>query len=331
MRCFLAARARRAAPHSAASWALPFSWGCTGALVFSILTDGGKQTRAVATFLPETDEVLYWTGLRIEQVALSGQRFTADADVFDAIDLPNAGSLATFNAAQARDRIENLPWVSTATISRIFPGSLEVRITERQPAALWLNDDREYLVDDSGRVLSALKKGTKVRLPRLSGEGAPEQAQSLLELIVRFPRIAERFEMAERVGGRRWTLHLKDRVVVHLGADREAVAFAALSSPDELGKLLDTARRRHRFAHAGARHRARRSAARIRNRHTELVEGSHAEPRQDRQSETRRSSACSISGRARSPASSRRSRRRSGRARPGACACWASGTCARAG
>jgi len=214
--------------------------GLSGALVFSILTDGGKQTRAVVTFLPETDEVLYWTGLRIEQVALSGQRFTPDADVFDAIDLPNSGSLVTFNAAQARERIEKLPWVSTATISRIFPGSLDVRITERQPAALWFNDDREYLVDDSGRVLSALKKGTNVRLPRLAGEGAPEQAQSLLELIVRFPRISERFEMAERVGGRRWTLHLKDGVVVHLGADREAVAFAALSSPDELGKLLDT-------------------------------------------------------------------------------------------
>ena len=214
--------------------------GLSGALVFSILTDGGKQTRAVATFLPEADEILYWTGLRIEQVALSGQRFTPDADVFDAIDLPNSGSLVTFDAAQARQRIEKLPWVSTATISRIFPGSLDVRVTERQPAALWLSHDREYLVDDSGRVLSALKKGTNVRLPRLSGSGAPEQAQSLLELIVRFPRISERFEMAERVGGRRWTLHLKDRVVVHLGADREAVAFAALSSPDELGKLLDT-------------------------------------------------------------------------------------------
>ena len=164
--------------------------GLSGALVFSILTDGGKQTRAVATFLPEADEILYWTGLRIEQVALSGQRFTPDADVFDAIDLPNSGSLVTFNAAQARERIEKLPWVSTATISRIFPGSLDVRVTERQPAALWLSDDREYLVDDSGRVLSALKKGTNVRLPRLSGSGAPEQAQSLLELIVRFPRIA---------------------------------------------------------------------------------------------------------------------------------------------
>jgi cell division protein FtsQ len=212
----------------------------SGALVFSILTDGGRQTRAVATFLPETDAVLSWMGLRVEQVALSGQRFTADADVFEAIDIPSTGSLVTFDAAQARARIEKLPWVSTAAISRIFPGSLDVRITERQPSAVWMDNGREYLVDDSGRVLSALKKGTSVKLPRLSGAGAPAQAQALLDLIVRFPRIAERFEMAERVGERRWTLHLKSGVVVHLGADREAVALAALSSPDELGKLVNT-------------------------------------------------------------------------------------------
>jgi len=214
--------------------------GLSGALFFSILTDGGKQTRAVVTFLPAADEILYWTGLRIDQVSLSGQRFTPDADVFEAIDIPNTGSLVTFDAGEARSRIEKLPWVSTAAISRIFPGSLDVRITERLPSALWVNDGREYLVDASGRVLSALKKGTNVRLPRLSGEGAPDEAQALLDLVVRFPLIAERFEMAERVGGRRWTLHMKGGVVVHLGADREAVAFAALSAPDELGKLVDT-------------------------------------------------------------------------------------------
>ncbi|MBC7830896.1 MAG: FtsQ-type POTRA domain-containing protein [Hyphomicrobium sp.] len=220
--------------------ALTLFMGLSGALVFSILTDGGRQTRAVATFLPETDAVLSWMGIRVEQVALSGQRFTSDADVFEAIDIPSTGSLVTFDAAQARERIEKLPWVSTAAISRIFPGALDVRITERQPSALWIDNGREYLVDDSGRVLSALKKGTNVKLPRLSGAGAPAEAQALLDLIVRFPRIAERFEMAERVGERRWTLHLKSGVVVHLGADREAVALAALSSPDELGKLVDT-------------------------------------------------------------------------------------------
>lgn len=212
--------------------------GLSGALAFSLLTNGGKETRAVATLLPALDEVFYWTGLRIEQVALSGQRFTTDSDVFGAVDLPNSGSLVTFDATAARERIEKLPWVKSASISRIYPASLDVRIVERRPSAMWLNGGREHLVDGSGRVLSTLKPGAKVRLPRLSGAGAPEQADSLLELIVRFPKIAERFEMAERVGRRRWTLHLKDGVVVHLGADREAVALAALSSPGELGNYL---------------------------------------------------------------------------------------------
>jgi len=234
-------RRRREPRHTAFGrrFGLALFMGLSGALAFSLLTDGGRQTRAVTSLLPDAEQVLYWTGLRIEQVALTGQRFTADADVFAAIDLPNSGSLATFDIAAAHERIEALPWVATASISRIFPAALDVRITERRPSALWINDGREFLVDSSGRVLSGLKPGTNVRLPRLSGAGAPEQAQALLELVVRYPRIAERFEMAERVGGRRWTLHLKNGLTVHLGADREAVAFAALSSPDELGKLLD--------------------------------------------------------------------------------------------
>ena len=210
----------------------------SGALAFSLLTDGGRQTRVATSFLPEGEQVLTWTGLRVEQVALSGQRFTSDADVFDAIDLPNAGSLLTFHATATRARIEALPWVASATINRVFPAALEVRITERRPTALWLHDNREYLIDATGRVLSALKPGTRTGLPRVSGDGADTEAQALLDLVVRFPRIAERFEMAERVGGRRWTLHLKDGVTIDLGADREAVAFGALSSPEDLGALL---------------------------------------------------------------------------------------------
>jgi cell division protein FtsQ len=112
-------------------------------------------------------------------------------------------------------------------------------VTERKPTALWLHEGREILIDSSGRVLSALKPGTRVKLPRIAGDGAPEHAQALLELLARYPAIAERFEVAERVGGRRWSLRFKNGVRVELGVDREAVAFAGLSSSEDLGKLLD--------------------------------------------------------------------------------------------
>lgn len=212
--------------------------GLSGAFAFSVLTDGGKHMGGVAPFLPETDEVLYWTGLRIDQVAVSGQRVTPDVDIFDALDLSNVRSLLSFDSRAGRERIEGLPWIATATISRIFPGSLEVHVTERKPAALWLRDKREYLIDATGRVLSAERPGTHRGLPRVAGEGAASEAKALFDLVARYPTIAQRFVMAERVGDRRWTLRLTNGVTVHLGADQEAVAFEALSSVADLGKLL---------------------------------------------------------------------------------------------
>lgn len=210
----------------------------SGALAFSLLTDGGRQTRSIAPLLPDTDQVLSWTGLRINQVGLSGQRFTSDTDIFNAIDLPHARSLLSFDSTAARKRIEELPWIERVSISRVYPGALDIRVSERKPAALWLKGGREYLIDASGRVLSAVKPGTQTGLPRVSGAGAATQARALLDLMRRYPPIMERLKLAERVGERRWTLHLKGGVTLHLGADREAPAFAALSSADGLGTLL---------------------------------------------------------------------------------------------
>jgi cell division protein FtsQ len=211
----------------------------SGALAFSLLTDGGRQTRNVASMLPSKDQVFSWLGLRIDQVALKGQRFTSDGDVFDAIDLPNVGSLLSLDSSGMRNRIEELPWVGSAVVSRVFPGTIDVHITERRPAALWRKGGQDYLIDDSGRTLSVVAPGgPRPRLPRVSGDGAPAQAKALIDLVLRFPAIANRFELAERVGGRRWTLHLKDRVTVHLAAGREAASFAALSADGDLGKLL---------------------------------------------------------------------------------------------
>jgi cell division protein FtsQ len=210
----------------------------SGALAFSLLTHGGRETRGIASLLHDVDRALTWAGLGIDQVALRGQRFTSDTDIFDAVDLPNARSLITFDVAAARARIEALPWIETASIARVFPGSLDIRVTERKPAALWTTDKRAFLIDASGRVLSGVKPGTHVNLPHIAGEGAAELAQGLLELLRRYPRIWQRFELAERVGERRWTLHLKDGVIIHLGADHEAVAIAALASPGKLEALL---------------------------------------------------------------------------------------------
>lgn len=206
------------------------------ALVLSLF-DGGRGTHGLFA-LPAAGKLLAWAGLGVDQVIVRGHRYTSDADIFAAIDAANARTLLSFSSAEARARIERLPWVASATVSRVFPGALDVRIRERTPVALWSRGDRDLLIDADGRVLAAVEPGMSTALPRVAGEGAATQARSLIDLIKHYPRIAERFESAERVGERRWTLHLKGGVTLHLAADREAASFAMLSAEDDLGKLL---------------------------------------------------------------------------------------------
>jgi cell division protein FtsQ len=180
-------------------------------------------------------------GLGLQQVSLSGHRFTADTDIYAALDLDRTPTLLSFDAGAARARIEQLPWIRRASIERIGPDRLHVRVTERAPYAVWRTEGQSWLIDRAGRRLQAAPADVMPRLMRVSGEGAGKDAGALAGLLVDFPQVAGRLEVAERVAGRRWTLHLKNGTSVELPATGEAEALARLAHLIELG--LDGASR----------------------------------------------------------------------------------------
>jgi len=74
-----------------------------------------------------------------------------------------------------RRRIEQLPWVAHARVSRIWPETLDIRVWERTPAARW-NDDS--LLDTEGAAFtpsaSELAPAAIAALPRLGGPAGRE-------------------------------------------------------------------------------------------------------------------------------------------------------------
>jgi cell division protein FtsQ len=179
------------------------------------------------------------TGFGIDMVVLTGHRFTTDSDIFDALDLPNARSLMSFDTEGVRRRLERLPWVLSADLTRVFPDRLDVRVTERKAFAVWMHDGHSQLIDESGRVLSAINRDDGLGLLRVSGEGAASDAQPFLTLLMRYPGVISRLENAERVGRRRWTLHLSGGLTVHLPANREAAVLDTLAAGGGLVRLLE--------------------------------------------------------------------------------------------
>lgn len=187
----------------------------------------------------DRDAVASALGFGIEQVSLTGHGSTSDADLFAALDLKSARSLMSFDAASARRRFEQLPWVQSVEISRVWPGQLDVRVSERKAFAIWEREDGAELVDATGRVLGPVKRDAVLQLPRVAGEGAGTSAAPMLGALDRYPAIKSRVERIRRHADRRWTLELADGGRIHLPSDGETSALARLAAEPRLLGLVD--------------------------------------------------------------------------------------------
>lgn len=70
-----------------------------------------------------------------------------------------------------RDELEQNPWVAHATVRRVWPDALVIRIDEKQPVARWGDAS---LLDVDGNVFTPPMRGTEVALPALRGPQGSE-------------------------------------------------------------------------------------------------------------------------------------------------------------
>lgn len=223
-------------PHAAlATIALTIATGTAFALARPEAIDALHVEETLAAWKTKT---LIAAGFGISQVSVTGQRYTPDADVIDALDLPNVKTFADLDGAAALKRIERLPWVDTAQITRAYPSAMTIQIRERIPYALWQRGDRTMLIDVTGRVLGPVAANQNWNLPVVSGEGANGEAALLLTAMSRHPEIGKHFSRAERITARRWSVVMQNGTRIELGAERHDEGLAQVAGNSELRRAL---------------------------------------------------------------------------------------------
>lgn len=210
--------------------------GATSAVAFSLSDMTLSEARS--SLADVSTRIIISAGFGIDQVGLTGQRYTLDTDVFDALDLTNVKTFAELDTAAALKRIERISWVDTAQITRVFPGMLNIDIKERIPAALWRRGDKNLLIDATGRTLGPVPPASSWALPQVAGEGASADAPLLLAALSANNEIASRLSFAERIAERRWSIALKTGSRIELAADREIEGLNYVTSNPSLRKAL---------------------------------------------------------------------------------------------
>ncbi|HEX9466008.1 MAG TPA: FtsQ-type POTRA domain-containing protein [Alphaproteobacteria bacterium] len=147
-------------------------------------------------------------GLTVQEVFVDGRVETPADEVLHVLDVSRNEPILSFQPALAKAELEKLPWVKSASVERRLPNTVYVRLTEREPLALWQRHGQLTLIDRDGVEIAGVDAARFGNLPVVVGPGAPPRAAGLLALLATEPDLARRVTAAVRVGDRRWNLRL---------------------------------------------------------------------------------------------------------------------------
>ena len=119
------------------------------------------------------------------------------------------------------DKIKSqLNWIDKVTIKRLMPDILNIEVEEYKPFAIWINNDKKFIIDKEGNSIPFLEEYEQSEefknMIILSGNGANENAKSLFNILVINSEISQDIYSANWVGNRRWDIRFFDGLLVKL-------------------------------------------------------------------------------------------------------------------
>jgi cell division protein FtsQ len=126
-----------------------------------VLREQGRRRRrallavlVVTALVGGTTWLLHSPLLSVHRVLVRGNTHTSSAAIQSAVAGVVDRPMISVSASAAESRVRALPWVAGVVVSRSWPSTLVVRVTERKPVAAVRDGGRWDLVDASGRVLA---------------------------------------------------------------------------------------------------------------------------------------------------------------------------------
>lgn len=107
--------------------------------------------------------------LDVDQVVVGGASRTDRAAALEAAAIPLGTAMIAVDAPSAERRLEALPWIERASVSRAWPGTIRIALVERDPVAIVGTGADAVQIDADGRVLGP---AADLELPVVGGDPA---------------------------------------------------------------------------------------------------------------------------------------------------------------
>ena len=196
------------------------------------IVKGGHLEQFVAAVSEARNALANSAGFRITSVGINGRKQLTQDEVLAIGGVNGHSSLLFLDASSVREKLKANPWISEATVLKLYPGQLRIDIVERTAFALWQQNGRLSVISDDGAVLQDVVSPAFLKLPLVVGKGAETRAKDFLALLSRYPQVNAVTKAATFVGERRWNLRLNDGLDIRLPENDVGNALLTLSNLD---------------------------------------------------------------------------------------------------
>lgn len=171
---------------------------------------GGFLPRIQASGDRFTKQRLMSLGFVVRHVDVVGEGRISEKQVRAVLGVQAGDYLFDMDINNAQARVQNLSWVNTAVVRRLWPDRVVVHVNERRPFALWQDQGVIKVVDNSGVVITDAHPNEFASLPLVVGTGAAEHAGAFLDILSKHENLHRQVEAIVYVSERRWDVVLKD-------------------------------------------------------------------------------------------------------------------------
>lgn len=181
----------------------------SGALLYGLVIVGGQAMDYVAE-------------QRIALVRVEGTLVNVSEEVIrNSVGKFMNQSLVNIELEEVRNSLESLEWVKQARVSREWPDTLQVRVTEQRAIARWKG---EALVNQDGALFMPGETEQQVQLPYLEGPEnteleVMEQYQKFSQLLYPYGHRVKALALNSRGA---WTITLDNSVTIKVGSSEVA-------------------------------------------------------------------------------------------------------------
>ncbi|MEQ9116336.1 MAG: cell division protein FtsQ/DivIB [Rickettsiales bacterium] len=136
-----------------------------------------------------------------------------------------------------KEKLKLIECLNSVTVSRIIPKTLVVKVTEKNPIAIWQNEKKHYFITDNKEVISIYNTNNLEDFLIVTGKNANLAIEELFQIIDYAPIIKEHISSAIYIGERRWNIRLKNGLEIKLPAQLPLEAwkeFTSLSAKKDL-------------------------------------------------------------------------------------------------